>query len=332
MAVVGVGGFVPEEVWTNERLMQRVPDTTDEWIRSRTGIASRRFASDEDATSDLAVRAAREALRSGNVDAEAIGLLIVATSTPDYQLPSCASLVQAQLGATACTAFDVNATCSGFLHAVDVAWRYVRDGTPYALVIGADTYSRILDWGDRTTAVLFGDGAGAIVLAAETHAPARAPRIVRTWFRTDGTRADHVIVPGGGSRAPHDARVFRMRGRDVKKFAVEAFQEVVRELCRREEIALSQLTTLVPHQANARIIEEALSALGLDPSLAPMQVREYGNTAAASIPLALCDRWTDVGRGAYTALVGFGGGLSWGGVLLRGEDAVGGRQLSARGS
>ena len=322
MAIVGVGGYVPEDVWSNQRLTERVPDTTDAWIRERTGIEERRFAYGDWATSDLAVLAAERALQSADIASADIDLIIVATSTPDYQLPSCASIVQHKLQAPACTAFDVNATCSGFLHALDVARRFVSHDPQYryALVIGADMYSRILDWSDRRTAVLFGDGAGAVVVSTSGVAPSDAPRMKRSWFMTDGSQYSSIIVPGGGSREPDAERVFRMNGRVVKDFAIEKFEQTVRELCSHEGIDASSLSHVVPHQANLRIIETAMQRLHIPSHKVTIQVNRYGNTAAASVPLALTEWWNKVHKmKGPVALVSFGGGLSWGGMLIEWE-------------
>lgn len=309
---------MPDDVWANIRVANVVPDASADWIQDRTGIQERRIADASQATSDLAIMAARQALENAAMAPHSVDLLIVATSTPDHQLPSCASIVQNKLGITDCITFDVNATCSGFLLAVDVARRYMHtDRCQCALVIGADTYSRILDWTDRASSVLFGDGAGAFVLCVEDGAFA----IEESWFNSDATGAHTIIVPGGGSRAPSEKPVFRMNGPVVKSFAIRACSDAIRQVCARGGVAVQDLAYIIPHQANGRIIEMAMRELRLPLNRAFVNLSKYGNTATASIPLAMRDfilsKLPMPPVGAPIVLVTFGGGLSWGALLLR---------------
>lgn len=318
--IIAAGKYVPPTVRTNHDISNMVC-TSDEWIRDKTGISERRIASAHEATSDMAVKAAADALASANVDACDVNLLIVATSTPDYQLPSCASRVQGMLGCSRCTAFDVNATCSGWIHALDVSRRFLGTlGYEYAVVVGADCYSRIVDWTDRTTCILFGDGAGAVVLG-----PGGAS-IRNSWFRSDGTQSDTIMVKHGGSKHPIEGDrpgverpLFQMQGRLVREFAVRAFVQAVREVCTLEGFDVENVDVIIPHQANLSIIREAMGTLNVPIDRAYCNLDRYGNTAAASVPIALCEALAcdKVRPGSTVVFVSYGGGLAWGAVLVR---------------
>ena len=313
--IAGTGRYLPRRIVTNEDLAQRVA-TSDEWIRTRTGIRQRHVAADDEQTSDLALHAAREALLAASLAPADVDLIIVATTTPDVVFPSTACILQAKLGARGGPAFDVQAVCSGFVYALAVADRMVADGlTRNALVVGAEIYSRILDWSDRGTCVLFGDGAGAVVLL-----PAREPGIVSSHLHADGHYKDILCVPGQVSNGGVAGRPFvHMDGHTVFKFAVKVLAEVAHEALTANRMTTADIDWLVPHQANIRIMDATAKKLGLPNEKVISTVDLHANTSAASIPLALDVAVRDgrIRRGQHVMLVGVGGGFTWGSVLVR---------------
>jgi 3-oxoacyl-[acyl-carrier-protein] synthase-3 len=312
--IVGTGSYLPAKVVTNEDLARRM-DTSDEWIRTRTGIRQRHIAAPSQASSDLGAEASRAAIAAARISPQEIDLIIVATATPDYVFPSTACLMQAKLGVTGCAAFDIQAVCSGFVYALAIADKLIRSGQyRCALVVGTEVYSRILDWADRGTAVLFGDGAGAVILRADTQ-----PGVLGSVLHADGSQAGILSVPGNicGGKIVGSPFV-QMDGPAVFKFAVKVLDE-----CARETLALCGLTVadvdwLIPHQANVRILEATAKRLGIDRSKLVVTVDQHANTSAASVPLAL-DLATRDGRirpGHKVMLQGVGGGFTWGAALV----------------
>jgi 3-oxoacyl-[acyl-carrier-protein] synthase-3 len=313
--IVGTGSYLPERVLTN-RDLERMVDTTDEWIVSRTGIRQRHIAADGQLASDLALAAASRALDAAGIQGRDLGLIVVATTTPDMIFPSTACIVQAKLGVHQCPAFDVQAVCSGFVYALTTADLFVRAGhCRYALVVGAEVYSRILDWSDRATCVLFGDGAGAVVLAASD-----APGILAGRLHADGSYTDALAVPGQVERGAVRGKPFvTMEGGTVFKFAVKVLEEVVGEVLAATGLHKSDIDWLIPHQANIRIIEATARKLGLPMERVVVSVDRHANTSAASIPLAL-DEAVRAGRikpGQHVLLEAVGGGFTWGACLVR---------------
>lgn len=313
--LVGTGSCLPGQPVSNNDLAARGIDTSDEWIVTRTGIRTRYLASPEVTSSQLALEAARRALEMAEVAAEELDLIIVATSTPDFIFPSTACLVQAGLGNKGATAFDVQAVCAGFTYALAVADKFIRSGSHRkALVVGAEVFSRILDWKDRGTCVLFGDGAGAVVLEASER-----PGILATALHADGSQNRILNVPGQicGGQVTGDP-FLRMDGQAVFKFAVRVLADVAEEVCAAAEIESGDVDWLIPHQANIRIIEATGKKLGLDRERVIVTVDRHGNTSAASIPLALDEAVRDgrIRRGQKVLLEGVGGGFTWGAALL----------------
>ncbi len=313
--IAGVGSFLPGAPVSNEDLIQRGIDTSDEWIVTRTGIKFRHLADANCKTSDLALAASRQALDSAGVGVDAIDLIIVATSTPDFVFPSTACLLQEKLGNQGAMAFDVQAVCCGFIYALTIAEKFIRSGSHRkALVVGADVFSRILDWNDRATCVLFGDGAGAVVLeASETSG------ILASATHADGSYNGILSVPGWVNAGKVMGDPFlRMDGQAVFKFAVRALVDVAKECCDVAGISSSEIDWLVPHQANVRIIESTGKKLGLDSDKIIVTLDHHGNTSAASVPLALDEavRSGRIRRGQKILLEGVGGGFTWGAVLL----------------
>ena len=312
--IVGTGSYLPENVVTNAELASRV-ETSDEWIRTRTGICQRHLAAPGQTSSMLAHEAAQRAIAAAGISAEQIGLIIVATSTPDFVFPSTACLLQGKLGIKGCPAFDVQAVCSGFVYALDIADKFIRSGScKHALVVGAEVFSRILDWNDRGTCVLFGDGAGAVVLAASDK-----PGIHASVLHADGSQAGILSTPGQlcGGKVTGDP-FLRMDGQAVFKFAVRVLDEVAREALTRCNMQPADVDWLIPHQANVRILEATAKKLGLDASHVVVTVDRHANTSAASVPLAL-DLATRDGRikaGQKVLLEGVGGGFTWGAALV----------------
>lgn len=317
--IVGYGAALPERVLTNDQLADLV-DTSDDWIVSRTGIRERRIAADGEFTSHLAERAARAALAVSGHAPEDIDLIVVATATPDNTFPSTAVIVQQRLGITRGAAFDVAAVCSGFVYALTTADALIRAGTARrALVIGAETFSRILDWSDRTTCVLFGDGAGAVVLEHDSDVSAKGPRgIIATSLRSDGNHKDKLYVDGGPSSTGTVGHL-RMRGQEVFRFAISATVDVVRDVLASANLSADEVDWFVPHQANRRIIDASAKKLGIAPEKVVLTVESHGNTSAASIPLALAEAAADgrIKAGDLVLLEAMGGGFTWGAALVR---------------
>ena len=316
--IAGTGSYLPERILTNKELESLV-ETSDEWIAERTGIRQRHIAAPGETTSDLAEQAARRAMLAAGVDASEVDLIVVGTTTPDLILPSTACLVQARLGAIGCPAFDVNAACSGFIYALSVANQFVRSGaSKCALVIGAETLSRILDWSDRSTCVLFGDGAGAVVLK-----PDDETGILSTHIHANGAHKQLLYTPVGVSAGfsdekNHGIRVM-MTGNDVFKVAVKTLDAVVEETLAANGLAKSAIDWLIPHQANLRIISATAKRLEMPMERVVVTVDRHGNTSAASVPLALDEavRGGRAKRGEMLLLEAFGGGFTWGSALLR---------------
>jgi 3-oxoacyl-[acyl-carrier-protein] synthase-3 len=317
--IAGTGGYLPANCVTNAQLAQRLAaggiDTSDEWIADRTGIKSRHFAADDELCSDLAVAAARCAIESAGCDASSIDLIILATSTPDMVFPSTACIVQHKLGLAGCPAFDVQAVCSGFVYALTVADSMIRTGAASrALVIGSEVFSRLLDFGDRTTCVLFGDGAGAVVLEASDE-----PGILASELHADGRHVGILCTPGGvsGGVLRGDATL-KMDGQAVFKLAVTVLEDVARAVLLKAGRTEADIDWLIPHQANIRIMQSTARKLKLSMDKVIVTVADHGNTSAASIPLALdvAVRSGQVVRGDTLMLEGVGGGFTWGAVLL----------------
>ncbi|HEX7053741.1 MAG TPA: beta-ketoacyl-ACP synthase III [Burkholderiales bacterium] len=312
--ILGTGSYLPPRVMSNDDFARRL-DTSDAWIRERTGIRERHIAEESQTSSDLALEAARRALQAAGVAAADVDLLIVATSTPDFVFPSTACLLQAKLGVKGAAAFDVQAVCSGFVYALATADSFIRSGQHRkALVVGAEVFSRILDWNDRGTCVLFGDGAGAVVLAS-----AEKPGIHASVLRADGSHAGMLSVPGNVNRGAITGSPFlQMDGQAVFKFAVRVLEESARETAAKARMSLDEIDWLIPHQANVRILEAVARKLDLPREKLVVTVDRHGNTSAASVPLAL-DEYVRAGRirpGQRLMLQGVGGGFTWGSSLL----------------
>jgi len=311
--IVATGSCLPERVVRNDEFAQRL-DTSDAWIRERTGIAERRIADASQTSSDLALEASRAALAAAQLKPSDIDLIIVATSTPDFVFPSTACLLQTKLGARNCPAFDVQAVCSGFVYALATADSFIRAGTVRrALIVGAEVFSRIMDWNDRATCVLFGDGAGAVVLAADS-----APGIHASALHADGSYAGVLSVPGNvsGGRIV-GSPYLQMQGNQVFKIAVKVLDEVAREVLAAAHMTIDDVDWLIPHQANVRILDATARKLGLPPERLVVTVDHHGNTSAASVPLAL-DEYVRNGKvraGQRVLMQGVGGGFTWGAVL-----------------
>jgi len=304
---------------TNADLMSLV-DTNDEWIVERTGIRARHIASEGETTSMLAIEAAKAAIADAKIDATSIDLIVLGTATADYTFPPTGTQVQAALGITGGAAFDVQAVCSGFVYALTTADNFLKTGSAKrALVIGAETFSRILDWTDRTTCVLFGDGAGAVILEAQEGAGTNADRgILCTHLRSDGRHLDKLYVDGGPSTTMTTGHL-RMEGKEVFRHAVVNLAETVDEALHRSGLAASEISWFVPHQANRRIIDATAKKLGIDPSKVVITVDQHGNTSAASIPLALSVARHDgrIRQGELVLIEAMGGGFTWGSALIR---------------
>jgi 3-oxoacyl-[acyl-carrier-protein] synthase III len=317
--VLGCGSYLPNQVLTNADLARKV-DTSDEWIVQRTGIHERRIAAPGELTSHIAVHAARAALAHAHLDAQAIDLIVLATSTPDNTFPATATTVQAELGITHGAAFDLQAVCSGFVFGLATADALLRSGAfSRALVIGAETFSRLLDWTDRTTCVLFGDGAGAVVLEAQDQHGSRDDRGVLTVkLRSDGRHKSKLYVDGGPSSTGTVGHL-RMEGREVFRHAVAMITDVVEDAFKATGYTVADIDWFVPHQANKRIIDGSAHKLGIPASKVVTTVDRHGNTSAASIPLALSDAVADrrIKRGDLLLLEAMGGGFTWGAALLR---------------
>jgi 3-oxoacyl-[acyl-carrier-protein] synthase-3 len=315
--IIGVGSCVPEKVVTNDDLAKFV-DTNDDWIRTRTGIRQRRVADEKTATSDLALVAAEKALRAAKVPPSELDLIVVGTTSPDYLFPSVGCLLQNKLGAQKAIAFDVSAACSGFNYALNVASNFIENGTHQkVLVVGADTLTKYLNWQDRGTSVLFGDGAGAVVLAPANDETG----VLASWLKAEGHLGHHLIMPGGGSRDPEEnnSRFITMDGKEVFKFAVRVLEESIREVLKKANLKVEDVDLLIPHQANIRIINHAVKKLGLPKEKVYVNLEKYGNTSAASIPLALDEALADgkINNENIVVLSGFGAGLTCGANVIK---------------
>ena len=319
--ILGTGSALPARIVTNAELAETV-ETSDEWIVERTGIRQRHVAGEGETTATLATAAARAALADAGVDASSIGLIVLATATPDNTFPASATKVQDTLGCNGGIAFDVAAVCSGFLYALSIADSMLRTGmAKRALVIGAETFSRILDWEDRTTCVLFGDGAGAVVLEApnaEASASKDAPGILATRLHADGAQHDLLYVDGGPSTTQTVGHV-RMRGQEVFRHAVVNLADVLKEVLEGTDVSVDQIDWVVPHQANKRILDATARKLGISPDKVIVTVQAHANTSAASVPLALDVARKDgrIKAGDLVMLEAMGGGFTWGASLIR---------------
>jgi 3-oxoacyl-[acyl-carrier-protein] synthase-3 len=317
--VVGCGSYLPERILTNADLAKMV-DTTDEWIVERSGIKQRHIAAEGELTSDLALKAAQAALKNAGLTADDVDLIVLATATPDETFPATACRVQNGLGMTRGFAFDVQAVCSGFIYALATADNFIKAGqAKTAIVIGAETFSRILDWNDRTTCVLFADGAGALVLQAQDSEGTNDDRgILTTHLHSDGRHHDLLYVDGGPSSTQTTGKL-RMLGREVFRHAVVNLADVVKETLSAVNMTADQIDWLVPHQANKRIIDGTARKLGLSTDKVVLTVDHHGNTSAASVPLALAEAIGDgrIQRGQVVLLEAMGGGFTWGSALVR---------------
>jgi 3-oxoacyl-[acyl-carrier-protein] synthase-3 len=315
VTITGLGAYAPERVITNDELAQMV-DTSDEWIIERTGIRERRIAAETQALSDLSMPAIRQALEQAGSDGTDVDLLIVATVTPDMMFPSTSAILADQLGAKDAAAYDLSAGCTGFMYALAQAYGMVASGlSKRALVVGGDVLSRILDWTDRSTVVLFGDGAGAVVLE-----PSEEAGFLAFELGADGGGGEHLWLPGSGSRKFEDPdRLVKMNGREVFKFATRVLVSSAEAVLERCGAAVEDVDVYVPHQANVRIIDHATKKLGIPSERVVINVDRYGNTSSGSIPLALADAQAD-GRlqaGSLVLMTGMGAGLTWGSALMR---------------
>jgi 3-oxoacyl-[acyl-carrier-protein] synthase-3 len=314
--IVGTGGYLPETILTNDQIAQTV-DTSDAWIIERTGIRERRIAGKHETASSMAELAARQALASAEIEPGMIDLIIVATCTPDRIFPSTACLLQQRLNIRDCAAFDVQAACSGFIYALSIADQYVRaGGARRVLVVGSEITSRIIDWSDRSTCILFGDGAGAVVLEATDE-----PGILSTHIHSDGQYQDLLYVPNlnGSGNGEEDERFLKMQGNEVFKIAVNTLGRIVDETLTANNLQKSDIHWLVPHQANIRIIVATAKKLQMPMDRVVMTIEKQGNTSAASVPLALNEAIRDgrIQRGQMVLMEAFGGGFAWGSALIR---------------
>ncbi len=320
--ISGTGMSVPERVLTNQDL-ERIVDTSDEWIATRTGIRERRIAGDGDAVSRYSIEAGRRALESAGVDPVDVDLIILATVTPDRPIPATSCTIQTALGCSRAAAFDMQAGCSGYIYAQSVAKQFILSGRcRHVLVIGAELLSKFLDWNDRTTCVIFADGAGGTLMS-----PGEPPRgVLASAMHTDGTMADFISLPAGGSALPpnestvHDRLHFiRMRGNETFKMAVRSIEEVCREVLAEAGLATDDVDWFIPHQANRRIIDAAGSRLGIPAERCYVNIDRFGNTSAASIPIALDEavRAGKIGKGDVVLMAAFGAGLTWAGSVVR---------------
>lgn len=321
VGIIGLGKYLPEKVLTNAQL-EKMVDTTDEWITTRTGIKQRRLAAKHQATSDLAVEAAKEALKKAKLKPESLDLIIVATITPDMQFPSASCLVQNALGAKKAACFDLSAACAGFVYGLVTAKQFIAAGTyKNALVIGAEVLSSMVDWKDRNTCVLFGDGAGAAVLAESNSAA-----IISTYLGANGAMGDLLMVPGGGSRQPFSQHVLdnkthylKMRGNELFKVAVNFMAEAAHKALEQAGLSCKDVDCLIPHQANIRILLAVAKKVGLPENKIYMNIEKYGNMSSASTVVALCEA-VEAGRiknGDIVLLDAFGAGLVWGASVLK---------------
>lgn len=316
--ITGTGSYLPDKALSNHDL-EKIVDTTDEWIRERTGISKRHIADDDQSTVDLAEHAARQALESAGKSVQDVDLIIVATTTPDRVFPSTACLLQKNLDRHGCAAFDIQAVCTGFVYALGVADKFIKTGSSKcALVVGAEVLSRMLNWKDRTTCVLFGDGAGAVILEASDE-----PGILSTHLHADGSYAHLLTIPGGVGQGydslDGDERFVQMKGNEVFKVAVNTLGRIVDETLDANNLQKSDIDWLIPHQANIRIIQATAKKLKMSMDHVVVTVDEHGNTSSASVPLALDTAVRDgrIKRGETILMEAFGGGFTWGSVLLK---------------
>lgn len=316
--IIGTGRYLPEKVLTNKDLESMV-DTSDEWIRERTGIEQRHIAADNQTTCDLAEQASLKAIEMAGISAQSIDMIIVATTTPDKIFPSTACLLQQRLDIHGCPAFDVQAVCTGFVYAISVADQFIKTGmAKRVLVLGAETLSRITNWSDRTTCILFGDGAGAVVLEASSE-----PGILSTHIHADGQYETLLHVPSGPSKLPQTddvaERTMSMKGNEVFKVAVNTLSRIANETLEANGLTKDQIDWLVPHQANLRIISATGKKLGLKESQVVVTVNKHANTSSASVPMALDEAIRDgrIQRGQLILMEAFGGGFTWGSALIR---------------
>ena len=313
--IIGTGSYLPEKILTNQDL-ESIVDTNDSWIRTRTGIEQRHIAADNEMASDLAVNACLKAIESADISVDKIDLIIVATTTPDMTFPSTACILQNKLGIKDCPAFDVQAVCSGFVYALATADMFIRAGKyKTALVVGTEIYSRLLDWSDRSTCVLFGDGAGAVLITESDQ-----PGIVSSHLHANGSHYNTLSLPGKISHGKIQGNPFvTMEGNTVFKFAVKVMEEIVREALSENNLQISDIDWLIPHQANIRIIRSTAKKLGIPMDKVVTTIAKHGNTSAASIPLALdiVVRDKRIKPNQYVLLEGVGGGFTWGAVLIR---------------
>ena len=313
--IVGTGSYLPKKILTNHDL-ESVVDTSDSWIRSRTGIEQRHIAAENETASDLAMNACLKAIESADISADKIDLIIVATTTPDMTFPSTACILQSKLGIKDCPAFDVQAVCSGFVYALATADMFIRAGRcNTALVVGTEIYSRLLDWNDRSTCVLFGDGAGAVLITKSDQ-----PGILSSHLHANGSHCNALSLPGNISHGKIQGNPFiTMEGNTVFKFAVKVMEEIVYEALSENNLQISDINWLIPHQANIRIIQSTAKKLGLPMDKVVTTIAKHGNTSAASIPLALDIAVRDkrIKPNQYVLLEGVGGGFTWGAVLIR---------------
>jgi 3-oxoacyl-[acyl-carrier-protein] synthase III len=321
--VLGTGAYAPKRILTNQDLEELV-DTTDAWISERTGIKERRIAAEGEVTSDMAVIAATHALAMADTSAGELDMIIVATISADMPLPSCAVIIQAKLGAARAFAFDVSAACSGSLYALSIADQFIQTGKARrVLVIGAELLSRLVDWSDRNTCVLFGDAAGAMVVGPANDAQRG---LLSTHLHSDGTAAQILAIPGGGSKHPPSEEVLArkmhkitMNGREIYKFAIRALPQAIQEALDANGLSVSDIDHIVPHQANARIVESVLDKLGIPLQKCWLNLDRYGNTSSASLPISLdeANRAGRLKRGDLIAMMAIGAGMTWGSALMR---------------
>ena len=313
--IIGTGSYLPKKILTNHDL-ESVVDTSDSWIRSRTGIEQRHIAAENEMASDLAMNACFKAIESADISADKIDLIIVATTTPDMTFPSTACILQNKLGIKDCPAFDIQAVCSGFIYALATADMFIRAGRcNTALVVGAEIYSRLLDWNDRSTCVLFGDGAGAVLITKSDQ-----PGILSSHLHANGSYYNTLAMPGNISHGKIQGNPFiTMEGNIVFKFAVKVMEEIVYEALSENNLQISDINWLIPHQANIRIIQSTAKKLGIPMDKVVTTIAKHGNTSAASIPLALDIAVRDkrIKPNQYVLLEGVGGGFTWGAVLIR---------------
>ncbi len=315
-SIIGTGSYVPRKVLTNFDI-EKMVDTTDEWIMERTGIRERRIADESEATSDLAFEAARRAIESAKIDPKELELIIVGTSSPDMLFPSTACIIQDRIGAVNAAAFDASAACTGFNYALAAAASFIESGVyNNVMVIGADTLAKYLDWTDRNTCILFGDGAGAVILKAADGESG----ILASYLGAEGSGGKYLIMPGGGSRDPEAKKRFiQMDGKEVFKFAVKILPKCVKAVLEKAKLKTSDISLLIPHQANTRIIDFALRNLGLSKEKVYVNLDRYGNTSAASIPIALDEALKEgkIKKGDIVVLAGFGAGLTYGANVIK---------------